>query len=244
MKFVANEPALVLGRHLIIADLHLGKEFEFAKKGVNLAPEPKKAAGKLNELLEKYECDSLVVLGDLKHDVTGFEEPERRVLREFLDALAVKDVTVVKGNHDSLIEGTMGLDVKPAEGFILQGGYGLFHGHAWPSPDVLNCAVLFFGHSHPMMAFDDGFDGSFTRKAWVAGNLVDSAERGTRSRQKFVLFPAFSDLVGGMALNSRDQPNDLIGPLMRNNLLDLQNAKTFLIDGSPAGAPVPKQKPF
>lgn len=235
MKFVAGEAAAVIDKFLILADVHLGKEFEFAQKGVSIAPEPGKAAAKINALMEKHGCATLIILGDLKHDVKGFETPEKTVLQKFLDEIDAKQVVVTKGNHDSQIEELGGLTVKPAEGFVLQGGYGLFHGHAWPSRDVLNSSVLLFGHSHPMFSFGDGFGGSFTKKAWITGNLNENAEKATRKSQKFVLFPAFSDLVGGMAVNSQKKPEEYIGPLMRNNLLDLGNAKAFLLDGSPAG---------
>jgi hypothetical protein len=42
--------------------------------------------------------------------------------------------------------------------------------------------------------------------------------------------PTFNDLLGGIAVNEKD--SELLGPIMKNNLVDMDNADIYLLDGT------------
>ena len=201
MKLVAGAPAAVIGGRLLIADVHLGIEFELRKKGVNIGGREKPEATKINDLLESARADELWVLGDLKHDVRGFEKQERFMMHRFLKELDAEKVFVVKGNHDSLLEKMRGITVFPPQGTVIEEGgksYGLVHGHAAPSKKVLEANRILCGHQHPRYSFKDSL-GSWSVPCWVKTG-------------KTLVFPAFGELSGGAEANKKK----FIGPLLKN----------------------------
>ncbi len=232
MKFVVNAPAAVVGAALVVSDVHLGIEYELQQKGVRLFPQPKKEAKKFNDLLRKTHATELVVLGDLKHDCRGFEEREKKMMAEFLAHLNAEKTVVCKGNHDSQLEEISGIQVVGPQGFVLRSGkvsYGLHHGHAWPGRELLKADFLLMGNNHPTIEFVDASGHRTQEKAWVKGEIKQSKKFGT-TKQKAIVFPAFSQLSGGTAFN-RHACNEMLGPLFKNNLFDLEHAEAFLLNG-------------
>ncbi len=201
MKLVAGAPAAVIGERLIIADVHLGIAFELKKKGVNIGSREKPEARKINELLESTRTRELWVLGDLKHDVRGFEKQERFMMYRFLKELNAEKVFVVKGNHDSLLEKMPGITVLPPQGTVIKEAgkkYGLVHGHAAPSQEVFGVSRILCGHQHPRYAFKDSL-GAWSVPCWVKAG-------------KILVFPAFGELSGGANANKKR----FLGPLLKN----------------------------
>jgi hypothetical protein len=256
LKFVAGAPAAILGDFLVVADCHFGIEYALRKAGVNMPLLSKKYAASLNALFkENPAAKRLLVLGDFKHDVRGFEEREKKLLRAVIRDLspACGQVVLVKGNHDGLVEdiigqtGSVDFKVVPAEGAVLAISdedeidektgkakivtYGAFHGHAWPSRDVLGADVLLVGHHHPQVAFVDRVRHRHVERAWGVGNLKASKEHGTKATSRVVLFPAFNALSGGVALNSLKKAGDWLGPLGQNGLIDAKTLSAFSLDG-------------
>jgi putative SbcD/Mre11-related phosphoesterase len=232
MRFIANVPAAVIGNALVVSDVHLGIEYELQRKGLRLYPRPKKVADGLNRLLRQFKCRQLIVLGDLKHDCLGFDERERKMMHEFLAALAVDAVTVCKGNHDSGLDGMPGITLVPAEGFVFTAAgktYGMHHGHAWPAKALLAADVLLMGNNHPTILFEDALGHKEFKKAWIEGRIKASKKFGTR-KQKAIVFPCYSQLSGGIAFNA-EKPENLLGPLFKNRLFDVENATAVLLDG-------------
>lgn len=232
MRFVANAPAAVVGGAIVASDVHLGIEYELQEKGVRLFPKPRKIAAEFNKLLKQFHASELLFLGDLKHDCRGFEEREKRMMREFLAHLAAERVVVCKGNHDSQLEEVAGIEVVAPEGFVYKAGgktYGMHHGHAWPGKKLLQADCLLMGNNHPTIAFVDKLGHKREEKAWIAGELKASKKFGTR-RQKAIVFPAYSRLSGGIAFNAHEC-RELLGPLFKNELFDLEDAEAFLLSG-------------
>lgn len=228
MKFVAGAPAAVIGKTLLVADLHLGIEFELRKKGVSIGLQYERVAKQLNALLKKTKASELVVLGDAKHDVFGLEQKEKRMMASFHGLLDCESVTVIKGNHDSQLNELKGFNVKPASGVRLDFkgvSFGLCHGHAWPKRELLECDWLLTAHQHPCLQFKDL--GYWTVACWLVGNMKTNKKHGTRKEQKIVVFPAFNALSGGVAANKEE----LLGPLFKNRLVNLKELKAFSLEG-------------
>ncbi len=232
MKFIANTPAAVVGNAVVAADVHLGLEYELQEHGLRLFPKPRKVAEEFNKLLKKFGAGELIILGDLKHDCRGFEEREKRMMKEFLAHLKAERVIVCKGNHDSQLEEISGIELVPAGGFVYESEgrtYGCHHGHAWPAKELFDADSLLMGNNHPAIAFVDGLGHRREEKAWVKGELKASKKFGTR-RQDAIVFPAYSKLSGGIAFNTHRE-SGLLGPLFNNGLFDLEAAEAFLLSG-------------
>src|SRR3989338_9205752 len=106
--FVINEPAMVITtkktpdkpkastrdknkkieKYLIIGDLHLGLTSEFRRKGVSVYSQVKDFVDKLKEMKKKTQAENLIMVGDVKHKVTGISWQEEREIPDFLNQLS------------------------------------------------------------------------------------------------------------------------------------------------------------
>jgi len=230
LKIAFGEAAASLGKTLLAADLHLGIELELRAKGIRALQQWQPCAKRINALLKRMRCNRLIILGDAKHDVYGCDIEERTMMRRFLDALDTKDVKIIKGNHDSRLEGTA--PIIPATGMRLEddgASYGLFHGHAWPSKDVISADILLTAHQHPLYEFKDRA-GRWSEKCWIAAETKANKKFGVMGGRRVVVFPAFGLLSGGIRLNTERG----IGPFFENKLL--RKASAFSLEGAPLGA--------
>ncbi len=243
---IRGTPALTIKsareRALIVADLHLGIEGELASKGVSLPSQIPKVKGRLLELIKKRRPDRLIFLGDVKHNVPIASWQEWRELPGFFEELAqLVRVEVIRGNHDGGLEGMIPRAVKihGARGIVLgkRRRVGLMHGHTWPSPEVLNTKLLITAHNHPAVEFHDELGGRIVEPIWLRAKL--DASRFPKKLQKqidhklpeLLVMPAFSELVGGAAVNRRI-PKELIGPMFKAGAVKLDEAEAYLLDGT------------
>ncbi len=254
-------------RTLVIADPHLGWELALQEKGIHVPSQTPKLLEKLKALLIKYKPDALLILGDVKYTVVASEPGEWREIPEFFTELGkfVSEVGVVRGNHDGNLEPMLPENVKmhPASGVVV-GDVGLFHGHKWPSPEVLGCKTLVMGHLHPVVVFRDPAGFKLTRQVWMKADINPEALakillqkhgvkiEGTveetlqkhynvrlRAAQVFMM-PSFNDFLGGRPVNESKPRKELgsealIGPVLRSEAVDVDNAELYLLDGTYLG---------
>jgi putative SbcD/Mre11-related phosphoesterase len=178
----------------------------------------------------------------------------------------VCEVSVLRGNHDGNLEPMLPENVKllPTTGVTL-GEVGFFHGHQWPSPRLLECKTLVIGHIHPVIAFRDPAGFRITRQVWVRADcdkkeltrvllqkhkikIEDNPEKTLlehfkiRSKiEQLFIMPSFNDFLGGRPLNERrmiQKPGYemTVGPVLRSEAVDMQNADTYLLDGTFLGS--------
>jgi putative SbcD/Mre11-related phosphoesterase len=177
----------------------------------------------------------------------------------------VSDVAVVRGNHDANLEPLLPENVRllPASGIII-GDIGLFHGHKWPSPMLLRCKTLIMGHLHPVVVFRDPAGFKITRQVWVKANcdttqlskmllqkhgikIEGTPEETVKKRYDFkprtsqvFIMPSFNDFLGGRPINEaaprkEGQTPKMVGPVLRSEAVDLDNAEIYLLDGTYLG---------
>ncbi|HJW97038.1 MAG TPA: metallophosphoesterase [archaeon] len=123
LKFLTGEPALLAGRTLFVADIHVGIEHEFRKSGLNMPSQTQNLLSRIESLLENTHARRLVLIGDIKHKVPGISWQETREVPVFLQRLAEKaELHVVPGNHDGRIAEFVpkGVKLYPMEGSLIQ----------------------------------------------------------------------------------------------------------------------------
>ncbi|MFH8132414.1 MAG: metallophosphoesterase, partial [Candidatus Aenigmatarchaeota archaeon] len=243
IRFVKDYPALFLSKEkiLVIADLHLGLEHELFKAGVVIPPQAEKFKNTMDNLLRITKAKSLIILGDIKHNVPGITFREMREIPKLFSYLKEKvKVFCVKGNHDDKISSFLPKEVKvySSRGFRI-GKYGFFHGHAWPSKSLVKCDYLFMGHVHPCVEFRDKLGYRTIEQVWIKGELdkklvKDKYGVKKTGNLKIVIFPTFNRLLGGITLNKIEE-KEPIGPVLANNLLDINECDVFLLDGTHLG---------
>jgi hypothetical protein len=252
---------------LVIADPHMGWELSLQDKGIHVPSQTPKILKKLVDLLVEHKPDSLMIVGDVKYTVVISEPGEWHDIPDFFSELQkhVKDIGVIRGNHDANLEPMLPEAVKmhPAGGITI-GDVGLFHGHKWPSPALLGCKTMVMGHLHPVVVFRDPAGFKITRQAWMRVDcngkalaktllqkhgvkIQDTVEETLqkhygveiRAAEVFIM-PSFNDFLGGRAVNETRPRKEigaeaLIGPVLRSDAVDVEDAELYLLDGTFVG---------
>ncbi len=252
---------------LLIADPHLGWEMSLQEKGIHVPSQTPKILNKLTAIITKYKPEQLVILGDVKYTVVSSELSEWHDIPDFFAKLQgyVGAIAIVRGNHDANLEPLLPENVKllPATGEVI-GDVGVFHGHKWPSPALLQCKTLVMGHLHPVVVFRDPAGFKITRQVWMKANCDSEALakillqkhnvkiKGTvaetlkkhynirlKAKEIFIM-PSFNDFLGGRPVNETRPRKEigseaLIGPVLRSEAVDVDNSELYLLDGTYLG---------
>ena len=177
----------------------------------------------------------------------------------------IASIAVVRGNHDANLEPLLpeNVELLPATGAVI-GDVGVFHGHKWPSPALLGCKALVMGHLHPVVVFRDPTGCKITRQVWmkakcdveafakillkknsvkIEGSVVDTLKKyyGVRPKATDIyIMPSFNDFLGGRPVNETRPRKEigseaLIGPVLRSEAVDVDDAELYLLDGTYLG---------
>jgi len=203
-------PALFFQEYgcLALSDLHIGYESALKEKGVFL---PQASYGHMKrvieDLIEATHPESIVLLGDLKHE---FGKPSPQEWVEVQDLLATLlgkglKVHVVRGNHDNYILSILRrFDVSLHEPAMMLGDYIFAHGHRKVEVPEGTKAVI-IGHEHPAVSSLDLSGARYKFKCFLVGKL-----RGTR----LVVMPALSPLSSGVGINETPKQG-LLSPMLK-----------------------------
>lgn len=251
-------------RVLIVADLHIGLEYELSKAGVNIPYQTERIQGELLALCREYKPDRLVIAGDVKHGVPVTSFQEKRELPTLFEVLLreVPRIDVTRGNHDGNIQdlATKGVEIHSSKGIVLGDDFkiAIFHGHAWPKPKALEADCLIAGHNHPTVLLRTPLGIRMTQRAWVKGvtepgklakafleqdgvryegdprTAFDEHYKAEIGAPEMILMPTFNDLLGGLPVNG-EAPQSLLGPMLRKNAINTDDFEVYLLDGSYLG---------
>jgi len=252
LRPVPDTPALVVEptgrvteRAVVVADVHLGLGSTPERP---LGP-PEAAADLLADHLVRIarstHSGTVIVAGDAKHPIVGTPPMLRPVVFDFFAELLREgmEVELVLGNHDVGIVRHLPREVvvHPASG-VVRGEVGIFHGHRWPSNQVLRARRLVAGHLHPGFRLaPTAEDPEGKRRCWVRVERPPT-ERPPSHRRKLhvdprareiVVVPAFNPDAGTEALN-RERPARGRSFLYRR-FLSLGEARAYLLDGTDVG---------
>jgi metallophosphoesterase superfamily enzyme len=227
-------------RWVVIADLHLG----LAEGARSLPPppeaDPRRLADSLIGIVRSEDARRVVVAGDVKHPIVGTPKALRPVVFDFFAHLLSEGVAaeVVLGNHDVGLVPHLPKEVlvHPARGMV-RDGVGVFHGHRWPSDEVLASDRLVAGHLHPGYRFaPSGASPSGKLACWVRAEFPSAAPNARPRKfaaRELVVLPAFHPLAGREALN-RQKPRRSRSFLFRR-FLGEGAARAYLLDGTDVG---------
>lgn len=201
---------------LIIADLHLGAEGVFIGKGALLPRTQQQETLKtLQGMLDRCRPQRIIIAGDLKHEFGTIHDDEWRSVLEVLDFLQqVAPVTVIKGNHDTLLVPILRKRHIVAEDAALVDGWLVCHGDRLPPARLFEKATgLIIGHEHPSLLLDDG-----VRKEKFKCFLYGSFEK-----KKLLVLPSMYPLVEGSdVLRERG-----LGPIFR----EAKEMDAYVVEG-------------
>jgi uncharacterized protein len=249
---IIEEPALIVTNSetsLVVADIHLGIEWDLYRSGINL---PSQMKGRLDRLLGYIQENSpnrVILLGDVKHNVPQVSWQEKDEIPCFLETLAEHThVDIIPGNHDGglelLFNRQKDITVHSARGALID-GVGYFHGHTWPAPEILAASYVVTDHNHPTVRFTDAFGYSIVEPAWIRtkfnleilkghfGNLNFENPAQWTDPELFVM-PAFNELCGGIPFNESTQ-EELLGPAFSSGGIKLEASEVYLLDGTRLG---------
>jgi hypothetical protein len=244
MKFIKNFPALFIEeiKTLVVADLHIGIEYEFYKSGIKIPSQVAEMKKNILDLIKQTKAKRLIILGDVKHDVPGVSYQEMKEIPGFMKDLSQRiKVDVCLGNHDTYIKKLSPEEIKihASEGFKI-GKFGFIHGHAWPSKKLLSCDFLISGHTHPIIQFTDKFGYRIIEPVWIK-NRIDKEKIKEKykidriGKLEFIIMPAFNRLLGGTPINVKRNNDELLGPLLKNNFVNMDKSEIYLLDGTYLG---------
>ena len=177
----------------------------------------------------------------------------------------IADIAIVRGNHDANLEPLLpeNVELLPATGAVI-GDVGVFHGHKWPSPGLLGCKTLVMGHLHPVVVFRDPTGCKMTRQVWmratlntvalakillqksrvkIEGSVEETLQKHFNVKLKaseLYIMPSFNDFLGGRPINETRSRREigsevLIGPVLRSDAVDVDDAELYLLDGTYLG---------
>ena len=225
----------------VIADLHIGIEYELSLTGANIPSQTSSLASCCSELTEELDVAKLLIAGDLKHMITAEGNSpehdralrqERWELRSFVQSLLGFNTELVKGNHDGGLFSSALLTVHDSRG-VCCANVGVAHGHAWPSDEVMQSDMLVIGHMHPMVRLRDDLGFSISKPCWLRVPLLPDKARqrypSVNPNMEVVVMPAFNPLCGGMAVNT----DGILGPL--HDIVDVDAGQVYLLDGTHLG---------
>lgn len=242
--FVKDYPSLFISdiKALVIADLHIGIEYELRKSGINIPQQITRMKKEIEKLIKKTKAKHLIILGDIKHIVPGISYQEEKDIPEFLNKLKNEiKVSICLGNHDTYLKDIApeDIDIYDSKGFKIK-KYGFAHGHAWPAKSLMTCNYLIISHTHPVIQFVDKLGYKIVKPVWIKCKL-DKEKIKKRYRIKktgelnLIIVPAFNKLLGGLPINTKKQDDELLGPLMQNDMIDKGRCEIYLLDGTYIG---------
>ena len=186
---------------IIIADLHLGKSFSFAKQKQFLPPyDTKETLAKLFNCINEFKPLKLIIVGDLFHDMNSIQSFQDSDYENFNKYIKKTEIIWIKGNHDS--------DVK-ISGFSKVSDYKvdeiIFNHVPIKTNNFQIC-----GHYHPKVKI------SHRGKSIYKSSFVHN--------DKLLILPSFGTLTGGMIID-QEPLKELLGKSIE--IFPIGNGKVY-----------------
>ncbi len=205
-------------RTIILADFHLGRESSMKEQGVSLPRFQKdEILDRLSTIKEKYQPETFIVVGDLKHEFGKNREQEFEEVFEVMDYLTESsDLITIRGNHDNFLKTlTSKKGVPFYEYSMTVDDLFLTHGHK----EMEREGTLIMAHEHPSIKIRDEIGAVLKFPCFLYNEKED-----------IIILPAFSPLAEGRDILST--------PGFISSILDeveIQDFKVFALTESGTG---------
>lgn len=200
---VTNDRCLILEKEhvLVIGDLHLGYEKALEDEGVYIPRmNTDSIRDSLNRIISKYEPETIVLLGDIKHDFKRAKYEGKEEVRSILDLiLGAAEVVVIRGNHDNYIQNIISDYGLMAVDYADIGGYRLEHGHV-----DSGVRPVIIGHEHPSVRIAGALSGGMKVQCFMYAR-----------KEGVIVIPPFSFLSSGNDLSGA-YPESFMSDACRN----------------------------
>jgi len=198
---------------LVIADLHLGIEEMYNKRGILL---PRFNFKEIKKHLEKrifkqVKPGLIIINGDLKHEFGSVSEQEWSEVIDMLRFLQrhCKKLVLIKGNHDKILGPIAKWEnLKITEEGILLRKSKVFvtHGEQIPSSaDYKKAKTVLIGHEHPAITIREQYKketykcflvGKYKGKNLIVQPSMNTTAIGTNIKQEELLSPFLHQDLG------------------------------------------------
>jgi len=196
---VLYDSLVVNNEILVVGDMHIGYEDQFASRAVFPNVQLKNIISKFNKIFRILDNEGIgvkqvVILGDLKHDFRRISDQEWAETLKLIDYLDGKikegekeKIVVIKGNHDNILEPILRKREKVRLKDVYEvGGVCFLHGDRW-SNRCLNSKILVMGHLHPAITLSD----KYKREKFKC------ILRGKWKKKEVYVLPSFSSVSFG-----------------------------------------------
>jgi len=199
---------IVIGKTLVISDLHLGYEEALNKQGIFM-PRTQYAETKrrITEIIKKRAVDKVVINGDLKHEFGSITSTEWRYIADLISFFSKHGIKIIliKGNHDKIIAPLIKSEGIEIRDYYTLGRFYICHGDTIPrDKDFKHAECIIIGHEHPAIALKEG-NRIEVYKCFLIGNWKD---------KQLVVMPSFNPIVEGTNLLSEK----LLSPFLKQDL--------------------------
>ncbi len=198
---ITNDRCLILddGPTVVIGDLHLGYENALEKEGMFIPRINTEAIrDSLNGILDRYEPERVVLLGDIKHEFQRSSYKSREDVRSIIKLVdEAAEAIVIRGNHDNFLQNivaSMGINTLD---YIDIMGFRLEHGHV-----DSGIRPVIIGHEHPSVRIPGELSGSMKLQCFVVAK-----------GQGVIVIPPFSPFASGNDLNPG--PGAVMAPALK-----------------------------
>jgi hypothetical protein len=170
---------------IIIGDLQLGFEAQMISSGTMLPrSQEKDILSMLSIILNRVKPKHIIINGDLKHDFAGGNREEKGEVDRMLKYLkGVAQVTLMKGNHDTIID-TQDLSM---EDHLVIDDILVCHGHKLVKTSERNVNTIVISHVHPAIYLREGARVE-KYKCFLRGKYKD---------KDLIVLPSFNPLAEG-----------------------------------------------
>jgi putative SbcD/Mre11-related phosphoesterase len=202
--FASTDRCLVTGSTLIIADLHIGYESVLENDGIHLPRmQSRLMSERLTYLIDKFDIEKVVVLGDFKHEFSRNLNQEWQEVQTLLELIKnAAEVVMVRGNHDNYLATILSRMGIPMVDSFKENGVTFVHGHK----DIGSRPVI-MAHEHPSIRIMDSIGAYVKLPCFLHHEGLG-----------ITVIPAFSPLALGTDL-STVTPEDYLSPLLKGKEL-------------------------
>ncbi|MBU0930333.1 MAG: metallophosphoesterase [Nanoarchaeota archaeon] len=206
--YLEKESTLVLG------DLHIGYEEFLNKEGV-LIPrfQLEDLVKKINNILDRVNPKKIIINGDLKHEFGTISQQEWNDTMKILDLFNNKEIILIKGNHDSILEPiAKKKNIKIKDYFSVNDIY-ICHGNKIPDDqDFKKSKILIMGHEHPSITFKERKDEKY--KCFLKGKWKNKL---------LIVMPSMNLVTQGSDITKEK----LLSPFLQQNI---ENFEVFAVE--------------